>query len=106
MPDIPAGLMKCALQEFQHRYPQLTSRIRPAAASSASADSSSSPHFIPMECPTFPLDTDFTCKDMLHDKFDTETGPLWRVQLVTENNMDRANLGERLRHVITFSYRL
>jgi hypothetical protein len=30
---------------------------------------------------------------MLHQKFDTNTGPLWRVQLITEASMDLANLG-------------
>ena len=87
--------MKCALQEFQHRYPQLTARIRPGTAASTPQADGSTPHFIPMECPTFPLDTDFKCRDMLHTKFDTETGPLWRVQLVTENTMDKANLSKR-----------
>ncbi len=50
------GLMKCALQEFQHRYPQLTSRIR---ADGGGGGGSGDLHFVPMECPTFPLDTDF-----------------------------------------------
>ncbi len=78
--------MKCALQEFQHTYPQLTSRIR----TEANGDRC----FIPMECPTFPLDTEFRIKDMLHEKFDVANGPLWRVQLVTEATMDNAGLGE------------
>ena len=30
---------------------------------------------------------------MLHQKFDTNQGPLWRVQLITEASMDLANLG-------------
>ncbi len=47
--------MKCALQEFQHRYPQLTSRIR----SDPGGGDQGQLYFIPMECPTFPLDTDF-----------------------------------------------
>jgi hypothetical protein len=46
-----------------------------------------------MECPTLPLDVTFSCKDMLHQKFDTGQGPLWRVQLITEASMDLANLG-------------
>jgi len=33
-----------------------------------------------------------SCRDMLHQKFDTTSGPLWRVQLVTESTMDSANL--------------
>ena len=78
--------MKCALQEFQHMYPQLTSRIR--------RDEQQNLRFVPMECPTFPLDTDFKCKDMLHQKFNVEDGPLWRVQLITEATMDQAKLGK------------
>ncbi len=46
-----------------------------------------------MECPILPLDITFGCKDMLHQKFDTNQGPLWRVQLITEASMDLANLG-------------
>ena len=46
-----------------------------------------------MECPTLPLDVMFNCKDMLHQRFDTVQGPLWRVQLITEASMDLANLG-------------
>ena len=76
----PVGLMKCALQEFQHMYPQLTSRTR---------DDS----ILPMECPTFPLDTEFQTKDMLHTKFDIENGPLWKVQLITEATMEKAAAG-------------
>jgi hypothetical protein len=79
--------MKCALQEFQHMYPQLTSRIRTDGHDH---------FFIPMECPTFPLDTDFEIKDMLHEKFNVANGPLWRVQLITEATMDRAGLGIEL----------
>ncbi len=30
---------------------------------------------------------------MLHSKFDVENGPLWRVQLVTEDSMEKAVLG-------------
>lgn len=75
--------MKCALQEFQHMFPQLTSRIR---------EDQGHPYFAPMECPTLPLDTEFKCQDMLHTKFNTSQGPLWRVQLVTENTMEQAAL--------------
>ena len=46
-----------------------------------------------MECPLLPLDTLFTCHDMLHAPFDEESGPLWRVQHITEATMDAANLG-------------
>ena len=46
-----------------------------------------------MECPILPLDVNFVCRDMLHQKFDTVQGPLWRVQLITEASMDLANLG-------------
>lgn len=80
----PLGLMKCAMQEFQHMYPQLTSRI---------LSNNSIPHFSPMECPILPLDIAFQTRDMLHDKFDIENGPLWRVQLITEATMDQASLG-------------
>lgn len=102
--------MKCALQEFQHVYPQLTARIRdlnPETSGSTSGSATASgashqpkPHFVPMECPTFPLDTEFKCRDMLHDKFDTENGPLWRVQLVTEATMEKANLGNLSTYVL------
>ena len=61
-------------------YPQLTSRIRGDC-------------FLPMECPTFPLDTEFHTKDMLHTKFDVENGPLWKVQLITEATMEKAAAG-------------
>jgi len=81
---VDEGLMKCALQEFQHKYPQLISRIR---------RESTGAYFTPMECPTFPLDVNFDCKDMLHEKFKTEEGPLWRVQLITEESMHKAILG-------------
>ncbi|TRY78377.1 hypothetical protein TCAL_01694 [Tigriopus californicus] len=80
---VDEGLMKCALQEFQHMFPQLTSRIR---------EDQGHPYFAPMECPTFPLDTEFKCQDMLHTKFNTSQGPLWRVQLVTEDTMEQAAL--------------
>ncbi len=83
-----AGLLKCALQEFQHRYPQLISRIR--------SEGGLQSYFVPMECPTLPLDVDFKCRDMLHAKFDTDQGPLWRVQLITEATMDKAALGETI----------
>ena len=46
-----------------------------------------------MECPILPFDTEFEIKDMLHTKFDTLSGPLWRVQLITEKTMDSADLG-------------
>lgn len=81
--EVDEGLMKCALQEFQHMFPQLTSRIR---------EDQGHPYFAPMECPTLPLDTEFKCQDMLHTKFNTSQGPLWRVQLVTENTMEQAAL--------------
>ena len=92
--------MKCALQEFQHMHPQLTSRIRTEKTQTTSIGGmaqtvSSTQSFIPMECPTFPLDTEFACKDMLHDKLDVENGPLWRVQLVTEATMDKSNIGKK-----------
>ena len=45
-----------------------------------------------MECPILPLDTSMNCIDMLHETFDEENGPLWRVQHVTEDTMDAANL--------------
>ena len=45
-----------------------------------------------MECPILPLDSTFKCKDMLHEEFCVEQGPLWRVQLIDESTMDIANL--------------
>ena len=107
------GLMKCSLQEFQHMFPQLTSCIKNRSNSSNSInnnlshhnhDTSSSNianiisdqqhdlHFHPMECPILPLDTTFKCKDMMHEEFCVNEGPLWRVQLIDESTMDLANL--------------
>ena len=82
--------MKCALQEFQHMFPHLTTRIksRPPVPPNNEPEAS----FLPMECPILPLDTNFTCSDMLHDPFDEENGPLWRVQLITEASMESACL--------------
>ena len=48
--------------------------------------------FAPMECPVLPLDSRFSFKNMLHNEFSTESGPLWRVQLIDESTMDLANL--------------
>ena len=48
--------------------------------------------FAPMECPVLPLDSSFSFKNMLHNEFSTESGPLWRVQLIDESTMDSANL--------------
>ena len=105
--------MKCSLQEFQHMFPQLTSCIKNRSNSSSSInnnlshhnhDTSSSNianiisdqqhdlHFYPMECPILPLDTTFKCKDMMHEEFCVNEGPLWRVQLIDESTMDLANL--------------
>ena len=105
--------MKCSLQEFQHMFPQLTSCIKTHSSSTANIINNNQcgsidPHsnkqnfmvnelqhdlqFIPMECPTLPLDTSFNIKNMLHDEFPQETGPLWRVQLIDELTMDSANL--------------
>eukprot|EP00096_Caligus_rogercresseyi_P011195 TRINITY_DN4332_c0_g1_i1.p1 TRINITY_DN4332_c0_g1~~TRINITY_DN4332_c0_g1_i1.p1 ORF type:complete len:529 (-),score=144.67 TRINITY_DN4332_c0_g1_i1:527-2113(-) len=91
--ELDEGLLKCALQEFQHMFPQLTSRLILRG---------NVPHFHPMECPTLPLDSDFTCRDMLHDQFDTEVGPLWRVQLITEKSMDKASIdwGPEIRAIL------
>lgn len=77
------GLVKITLQELQHQFPQLTSRI---------CRDGGKVEFRPMECPVLPLDTEFQCKDMLHDKFDTERGPLWRVQIITMQDMEKASL--------------
>lgn len=88
---VDEGLMKCALQEFQHMFPHLTSRLKRMTSGNGTDESCLC--FVPMECPILPLDTGFKCKDMLHDKFDEEKGPLWRVQLITESTMDAANLG-------------
>uniref|UniRef100_A0A0K2UGZ6 Uncharacterized protein n=1 Tax=Lepeophtheirus salmonis TaxID=72036 RepID=A0A0K2UGZ6_LEPSM len=87
------GLFICALQEFQHMFPQLTSRI---------ISRNNIPHFHPMECPILPLDSDFECRDMLHNQFDTERGPLWRVQLITEQTMDKAPIdwGPEIRAIL------
>ena len=67
-----------------------------------------------MECPILPLDTHLLSQDMIHDKvganysvnttasqagnvdfkhlpfqFDTERGPLWRVQIITQQEMEK-----------------
>lgn len=100
---IDEGIMKISLQEFQHMFPQLTTRIRTHSSinnnihnqdhhQSSNEGHQMVKHFVPMECPTLPLDSAFCCKDMIHEKFNTEVGPLWRVQLVDESSMDLANL--------------
>lgn len=107
------GLMKCSLQEFQHMFPQLTSCIKTLSGSANNINNNmpnynnefhQSHHitmvneqqhdlqFFPMECPILPLDTEFKYKNMLHDEFCVEKGPLWRVQLIDESTMDLANL--------------
>ena len=93
---VDEGLMKCALQQFQHTHPQLTSRITepPSSQSQPNLDPNSERSFVAMELPKFPLDSEFAVKDMLHEKFASGEGPLWRVQLITEATMDRAGLGE------------
>ena len=82
--------MKCALQEFQHMFLHLTSRLKPA--SRIQPQHEEIVLFVPMECPILPLDTDLTCHDMLHVPFDEENGPLWRVQHITEDCMDISHL--------------
>ena len=105
--------MKCSLQEFQHMFPQLTSRIKRQSSHSSNMNNNTpyqntdsnqnnqinliNEHqhdlqFTPMECPLLPLDSTFECKDMLHEEFNVEKGPLWRVQLIDESTMDLANL--------------
>ena len=104
------GIMKCSLQEFQHMFPQLPSRIKSCSNNAVnsnnnvqSGDVNSNKQlvtnelqqelqFMPMECPTLPLDTSFECKNMLHEEFSQENGPLWRIQLIDESTMDSANL--------------
>ena len=81
--------MKCSLQEFQHMFPQLTSRIKVQPGVTPSEDVT---FFAPMECPILPLDTFYSCSNMLHVPFDEEQGPLWRIQHITETTMDAANL--------------
>ena len=90
--------MKCALQQFQHTHPQLTSRIteQPSSQSQPNLDPNSERSFVAMELPRFPLDSEFAVRDMLHERFSACEGPLWRVQLITEATMDRAGLGEYL----------
>ncbi len=105
-------------------FPQLTSRLKSqqvmapashsltasvaASVTSASGSSSSTTteelSFIPMECPDLPLDVDLKCKNMLHEKFDEFHGPLWRVQLITEQAMDSANLVRMLNIWYNFSF--
>ena len=48
--------MKCALQEFQHMFPLLTTRIkaRPPVPPNNEPEAS----FLPMECPILPLGWD------------------------------------------------
>ena len=88
--------MKCALQQFQHTHPQLTSRIteQPTGQSQPNLDPNGERSFVAMELPKFPLDSEFAVGDMLHERFASGEGPLWRVQLITEATMDRAGLGE------------
>ena len=81
--------MKCSLQEFQHMFPQLTSRIKVQPGLNPTEEVTI---FAPMECPILPLDTLYSCTNMLHVPFDEEQGPLWRVQHITETTMDAANL--------------
>ena len=87
------GIVKITLQELQHQFPQLTSRISRTNGKDV---------FIPMECPVLPLDADLECRDMLHQKFDTETGPLWRVQIITINELEKAilNFGPEVEAII------
>ena len=88
--------MKCALQQFQHTHPQLTSRIAAAEQPNQSQQNLAPERsFVAMELPKFPLDSEFAVGDMLHERFASGEGPLWRVQLITEATMDRAGLGER-----------
>ena len=101
--------MKCSLQEFQHMFPQLTSCIKTQSSYNCNLNNNVPTHnydshinmineqnhdlqFCPMECPTLPLDSSFDCKNMGHDEFCVEKGPLWRVQLIDESTMDLANL--------------
>ena len=93
---VDEGLMKCALQQFQHTHPQLTSRIteQHSSQSQPNLDPNSERSFVAMELPKFPLDSEFAVRDMLHERFSACEGPLWRVQLITEATMDRAGLGE------------
>lgn len=77
------GVVKVGLQEIQHQHPQLTSRIARKGGKEV---------FAPMECPVLPLDDQFTCKDMIHQRFDVERGPLWRVQIVTQADMENSNI--------------
>ena len=88
--------MKISLQEFQHMFPYLTSRIKVQPATPPQTEDSVL--FVPMECPILPLDTQMKCTDMLHETFDEENGPLWRVQHVIEDNMDAANLVRNTRN--------
>ena len=83
--------MKCALQEFQHMFPHLTTRIksRPPVPPNNEPEAS----FLPMECPILPLDTNFTCSDMLHDPFDEENGPLLR--FAVQNHFEAINMRKR-----------
>ena len=96
-------LVKISLQEFQHMFPQLTTRIPTSINNNASPRGSqttlnytdhdlSSVKFVPMECPILPLDTDFKCKDMIRASFNTESGPLWRVQVIDPSDLDDVNL--------------
>ena len=75
------GLVQICLQELQHLHPQLTARIRREAGRET---------FQPMELPVLPLDLELSCSDMLHTRFDTETGPLWRVQIITRDTFEKA----------------
>ena len=103
--ELFADLVKICLQEFQHMFPQLTTRIPPSALNNNASPRGSQTtldqleghthpqkQFAPMECPTLPYDHTLECKDMIHAEFDTEKGPLWRVQVIDEDSIQTANL--------------
>jgi len=78
------GIVQITLQELQHQFPLLTSRITRQGGKEM---------FVPMELPVLPLDQELQCQDMLHTRFDTLNGPLWRVQIVTQSTFQDASSG-------------
>ncbi|XP_023337320.1 uncharacterized protein LOC111708242 isoform X2 [Eurytemora carolleeae] len=87
------GVVQVGLQELQHQNPQLTARIQTIGSRQV---------FAPMECPVLPLDTQFACSDFIHEQFNIETGPLWRVQIVSQTTLElaRINFGPEVEAII------
>ena len=46
-----------------------------------------------MELPVLPLLSGLTAHQMLHRQFDTQSGPLWRAQILTEDQLSLGATG-------------